>query len=227
VKAAERSFDRLLAKAIPVAAKQLAKYGGAPSFLERYLEEALIEAIGVVDAAAAAQASGRGLVSIPNWDKRLGGFDLRLRFASDPDREALAELKIDDVEHTLWDLFKLASALKMPGVDASYLILARPRHRWNHGDCAALFADRGGPTHWVSAAMFVRWQAAWADLTGPKGGSARPTEVPAEIKTEFIGSAPTEGFEGYEIRCVSVRLIPGTDALPFNGDWPISSTRGR
>jgi hypothetical protein len=220
MKALQQRFDELIAGALPLAGERLSASGGAPSFLERHLEDALIEAIGSVDATARAKATGRGLVSVPNWDRRLGGFDLRLGFSSDPGSEALVETKVDDVEHTLWDLFKLAAALRMPGVDAAYMILARPKHRWDDGDCAALFAEREGPTWWVSEAMFVEWRAAWADLTGPRGGSARPLTVPSKVETAFIGAAAVEGFDGYEIRCVAVRLVPGCGELRFDGAWP-------
>jgi hypothetical protein len=223
VKAHEQRFDQLLAKALPVAGERLTVHRGAPSFLERYLEDALVEAVASVDARSRAKTAGRGLVSIPNWDKRLGGFDLRVRSRS-MSGEALAELKVDDVEHTLWDLFKLAAGLSMPGVDAAYMVLARPARPLRERDCAALFEERPVPTRWVSAAMFAQWRAAWTDLTGPRGGSARPLSVPSEIETEFIGSAPAEGFDGYEIRCVAVRLVPEVEDLRFEGSWPVSPT---
>jgi hypothetical protein len=134
------------------------------------------------------------------------------------------EVKVDDVEHTLWDLFKLAAGLRMPGVEAAYMVLARPARRLRERDCAALFEARQGPTRWVSAAMFAQWRGAWADLTGPRGGSARPLSVPSEIETDFIATTLAKGFDGYEISCVAVRLIPGAEDLRFDGNWPLALT---
>lgn len=212
-----------MADSLADAGECLGAYVGAPSFLERYLEEALVNAIGASPVGASATPTGHGTAAIPNWDRRLGGFDLRVRLEAGLRGEALVETKVDDVEHTLWDLFKVAAGLTMPDVEAGYLVLARLRHRWNDGDCAALFAEGDGPTRWVSAAMFGDWRSAWADLTGPRGGSARPLTVPAEIETHLIGTAPASGFDGYAIRAVAVRLIRGAGDLEFDGSWPTPS----
>jgi hypothetical protein len=218
------AFDQLMCDALPLAAVHLGAHADAPSFLEAYLEEAFVAAVPEARPGASAETSGRSRVSIPDWDRPLGGFDLRVRLDGDEAGEALVEAKVDDVDQSLWDLFKLAAALSLPGVEAAYLLVARHRDRWDDGDCAALFAPAPEPVRWDSAAIFERWRRAWADLL--RGGAARPTSVPSEVETAFVGRAPAAGFERHELRCVAVRLVPGAAALPFAGDWPAPPSPG-
>lgn len=237
------AFDQLMRDAVPRAAAHLGRHADAPSFCEAYLEEALVKAVPEARPGASATTTGRARVSIPNWDRPLGGFDLRVRLgageATDPAgadtskardggdgtsvAEALVEAKVDDVDQSLWDLFKLAAALTLPRVEAAYLLVARHRDRWDDGDCAALFVPGTQPVRWDSAAMFERRRRAWADLL--RGGAARPTSVPSEIETAFVGRAPAAGFERHEVRCVAVRLVPGAGVLSFADDWPAPPPR--
>jgi hypothetical protein len=216
-------FDELFAKALPIAAARLGQHAGASSFLESYLEEALAQALLEIAPGIEVQATGRQRIRVPNWDKELGGFDLRVQLLSEKAGEALIETKIDDIDQTLWDLFKLAAGLTMPGIETGYMVLARHSHRWDDGDCSALFAESNEPARWDSAAMFGDWKAAWADLL--RGGSARPTSIASEVETAFIGRAQVTGFDSYEVRCVAVRLVPDAGLLQFDGDWPVSNAR--
>lgn len=213
-------FDRLMADALPIAATLLEEHAETSSFRETYLEAALMDAITAAAPMAVAEATGRKRIHVPNWDRKLGGFDLRVRLAG-PTDEALIETKVDDVEDTLWDLFKLASGLTLPGVEAGYLVVARQAQCWENGDCAELFAEREGPKRWDSMSMFENWGTAWAELIGPRGGLARPTSVPSEIETAFLGRARAKGFDGYEIRCVAVRLALDAPPMTLNDGWPI------
>jgi hypothetical protein len=213
----QERFDELLAEAVPLAGERLAEHAGG-SFLEKYLEAALKAALVELVPAISVSATGHSRVSVPNWQPKMGGFDLRVRLSDQPEGEALVETKVWDVEQTLWDLFKLAAGLTMPGVGAAYLVLARHGHRWQDGECVELFAEGAGPRRWTSGTFFEDWKAAWTELLG--GGTARPLSAPAEIETAFIASAPAVGFPPYEIRAVAVRLVPGADVLPFDGNWP-------
>lgn len=213
-------FDELIAGALPIASAHLGLYAKGPGFLEEYLEQAFIEGVALAKPGAAARATGNRRVAVPNWDRELGGFDLRIQLGEDDEDEALVEAKVDDVDQTLWDLFKLAAGLLMPRVKAGYLLVACRRDRWGNGDCTPLFAESAQPVRWNSAVMFEEWRAAWAALL--KGGTARPTSVPSEIETAFVGRAPTVGFNSYEIRCVAVRLVPDASVLHFENEWPVS-----
>lgn len=211
-------FDQLVLGVLPLASAHLDLYADARSFREEYLEKAFIEGVALASPGAIARATGHGRVSVPNWDRALGGFDIRLRLPEEDAGEALVECKVDDVDQTLWDLFKLTAALSMPGVKAGYLLVARHRHRWDDGDCTALFTEGSESVRWDSAAMFENWKAAWSALL--KGGAARPISIPSEIETAFVGRAPAKGFDPYEVRCVAVRLVQGADVLRFENDWP-------
>jgi hypothetical protein len=214
--------DRLLADSIPVASSCLKATGQSTSFLERYLEEALVSAFETIAPNAAVEMTGHGRVELPSWDRKLGGFDLTIHPNPDSRQIALLEAKVDDVDQMLWDIHKLASGLELTNVSCAYMVVAREEHKWSEGDCAELFAELSGPRRWGSIQMFERWSGAWRSALS--GGSARPTSVQAELETEFLGRARVDAFPSYEIRCAAVRLVDGSGTLAFDGDWPAPLT---
>jgi hypothetical protein len=216
--AGSKAFDEVFSRAVPLAAKRLTSIGSS-SFREVHIEEAMIDVIEEEFAGFGAERSGAGRVQVPGWDRPLGGFDLRIT-RSGSTSVALVEVKIDNVDQTLWDFFKLAAALTEQDVESAYLLVARLAGSWAHGDCTRLF-DPDSSTRWRAAAMFEAWAGAWRSLL--RGGSARPLSVPAEVATEFIAAKEIRRpFESYELRAVAVRLVEGAARLHFDGDWPES-----
>ena len=63
--------------------------------------------------AAAAEGERGGVV--PGWDPQPGAFDLAV-LDQEQQPLLLTELKLDDVDQTLWDIFKLANTLDLPTV---------------------------------------------------------------------------------------------------------------
>jgi hypothetical protein len=110
-------------------------------------------------------------IMVPDWEPLPGSIDLAVLR-----REELvvaAELKLDDVDQTLWDIYKMASASRMPSVSGAYAVAAAPEKTWSRPlDCVELFLDESSD-EWYSEFLFDEYRKAWAHLL--KGGTARPT----------------------------------------------------
>ncbi len=162
---------------------------------------------------------------IPDWDGdpegKLGGIDLSVRHQPDGDLRYLAELKVDDVQHTLWDLLKLASATQLRGVEAAYLLVAASMRCWDSRKaCVAFFpASPTPPTRWATRELFSTYEHAWRDLL--KGGSARPTRLPQTITTQFVAASAVRAYPGYELRAIAVNPIWADGAFSLSNGWPV------
>ena len=212
--------DRLMRTALAHTDEVLAQWRGATSFLESYLERAIGTAIDA-EAPAEARPTGQARIEVPGWDRKLGGFDLRVALGQ---RELLIETKVDDIEDTLWDLLKLASGLGLAEVAAGYLVVAAKKQRWSsQGDCVDLFHPNGG-RRWRTSELVTRWSRAWGRLVGPHGGSARPLVLPELLETRFIACETVTAFPTYEIRCVGVRRV-GLETVSFVNGWPADTRR--
>ena len=140
----ELDRDQLMTDAAIHAAATV-ELGDRPTFQERYLERALVSAISEY---VAADTRPRERLPVPGWDPQPGDVDLTVRFAAERQPTILAELKVDDIEATLWDLLKLASIVRADPPAHAYLVAAAPPRRWQHAECADLFCDDGDPHVW-------------------------------------------------------------------------------
>lgn len=198
----------------------LARWRGAKSFLESYLERTIVAAIDA-ETSAEARLTGQNRIEVPGWDRKLGGFDLRVALG---ERELLIETKVDDVEDTLWDLLKLAAGLGLAEVAAGYLVVAAKKQRWSsQDDCVELF-HRNGTRRWKTSEIVRRWSRAWGRLVGPHGGAARPLVLPELLETRFIARKTITAFPTYEIRCIGVGRV-GSETVSFVNGWPADSRR--
>lgn len=211
----------LFAEAVREAA---ARIDGGPSvsFREERLERALLGAL-QARVPGDAVVGARRRFAVPDWDPQPGGVDLFvLDGAGTP--AIFAELKIDNIEEALWDLFKVAALASSPSAPAAFLGVAAPARRWRKPevDCAALFpAADGAPQPWSSLALLDRYAAAWRWLL--RGGRARPTAVPATIEVAFVANEPVRAYPGYELRAIEVRAIADDGRVSFDGDWPAAA----
>jgi hypothetical protein len=95
------------------------------------------------------------------------------------ERAANFELKIDDVEWTLWDIYKMVAAAELRTVEAAYLVVAGAPKQWSgKRDCVELFdldySHRGeqiDSVEWYSRFLFSHYERAWEELLG--GGTGR------------------------------------------------------
>lgn len=215
----EAYADQLFRVAVPEAAE---KIGAGPSFREALIEAALVGVFADLDVTATATGHSP-LRDLPGWHGRINRCDLELTLPEETRPTLYAEAKVDDVDQTLWDLFKLASAQAWPWILRGYLVVAATESRWASGrDCCALFTAEPEVQVWKSKDLIERWSEAWRFLLGPNG-HGRPTQVPDRLATRFIAQSPVPAFPGYELRCVAV-IRPGDAGVTELDDagWPLS-----
>jgi hypothetical protein len=208
----------LLERSTEQAAITIDSVGPKPSFLESKIETALLTAIS--ERIPPALLGARKLeFKIPDWTGDLRGVDLYIRDAAGGLCVG-CELKVDDVQWTLWDLFKLINSFALPSVDAAFLVVAARQHIWaSDRPYVPLFDPPPGTAlRWSARDTIELWPSAWEELL--TGGPARPTKVPAEIEVEGIARATVPAYPGYELRTVAVRPAPGSGYLPFRSGWP-------
>ncbi len=149
----------------------------------------------------------------------MGGYDLVVSLGGERDARLVIETKIDNVDETLWDLFKVIAAQSAVGIEDGYLLVAASERIWqSRGDCVELFNPSDGSRSWDSIELFDRWRAAWQHLL--EGGSARPVGVPSHIQTRFLGQAPIPAYPGYALRCIGARATEDAGWIEFEDDWP-------
>jgi hypothetical protein len=172
---------------------------------------------------------GEQNITLENWDRAVGGIDVIARWPDGRPR-FVAELKLRETYWMLWDAYKLLDTFHMDGVEAAYLIVGASAEAWGatYTHCprdrrtTELF-EPGAIEH-SSAELFQTNAHAWYDLL--YGGRARPTRVPARVRTVRVENAPMriDGADGF-LRCVRVESA-SEDWLDFSaawyaGEWPV------
>jgi hypothetical protein len=181
-------FERATAKA----AQLVDASGPKPSFLEARVERAMRRAL-EDDVAAELIGARQTEFTVPGWTSGLGGLDLYIRHPDGTLRVA-AELKVDDVEASLWDLLKLANTFEMQSMEAAFLVVAAERSTWaSRRDCVALLSGQPGSCiRWNTIQMLQEWEGSWRWLL--KNGTARPIHAPATLEVEVISAEPVPAF---------------------------------
>jgi Family of unknown function (DUF6508) len=147
-----------------------------------------------------------------------GGVDVTVRDSSGI-LVAAIELKVENVDETLWDVFKLAATCGWTACAYS-AVIANDRS-WATRDCRELFAL--SPTQHDSRQLLQRNEKAWRDLL--KGSAkARPTMIPATITTEPIVRARLRNEPRYELRVSKISVPLDAGIVAFVGDWPEGMT---
>lgn len=217
------THDELLREATVAAAERVAPL--KDSFLEKYLEEALIEGIGLFEPKALCRATGHFKRAVPHWTGNMRDHDISIWLeAREGPPPVIVETKVYDVDQTLWDLFKLIAAQSQDGIEASYLVVASTTRVWDSTkDCVELFVPSRETRTRRSLDLFEQWAAAWRHLLA--GGPARPLRVPSYIETRFLAQAQVHAFPDYEVRCIGVSAVDDVDWVEFDGDWPAQASK--
>jgi hypothetical protein len=217
--------DDAMRAALERAAASVRPHPMRKSFLERLLEDAVAEEW---TASTGGSAAPRCQLSAAGWNPEPGQTDLVLGLRGDPTPTVIAELKVLDVEETLWDALKLLSVAEHdPRGVRAYLIVATTPKRWRDAEVAALYAppDRDAPEGirgWVTEELLTRWRRSWRHLLG--GGRARPRDLPGRLQTRFLGAYRVPAFPDHELRGVALEPLGAEPRLRFgpNG-WPLSA----
>lgn len=226
--------DSYIADALAFAAAQTQQQPGDKSFLEKRLAEAVVSALTSRFFRPNLVVRDKKLKSciLPGWDPQPGTIDVTV---ITPLREPriVFELKVDDVEWTLWGLYKMVAASTLPTLDAAYLLVAAKTTVWSSKrECVELFDFRYREepegqleeAEWYSRFLFRHWAKAWRDLLG--GGTGRLVWVPKLIWTRAIGRWALPEFPGYELR--AIRTYPSslsTERIDFEHGWPVHDLR--
>jgi hypothetical protein len=158
---------------------------------------------------------------LPEWPNippyRLGGFDLAVRLTGDHDWRYLAELKCDSLWMVLWDLFKLAHASRLPGVEATFLIAIQLEREWSKPvACAELFDD----DVFATRALLERYEARWRNMDG--SSKSRPLTLPQAVELRRVADVPIETPYGpSRLRVASVAPTEGEWIRLDSDCWPL------
>jgi hypothetical protein len=223
------SLDHLVAQALATAATLVHPEPGDKSFLEKRLAHAVATAL-YEPFGEDRVVRDRRLVGgeLPDWSPQPGTIDVAVVTQAYEPRITF-ELKIDHVDQTLWDIYKMVSATMLPTVEAAYVAIAARQSVWaSSGDCVELFdveprEDTGGydPDEWYSRFLFAHHHRAWKDLLA--GGSGRPVRVPDQITIHPLGRWPVPAYPSFELR--AIRVEPGESGwVEFENDWPKAET---
>src|SRR4051794_30755175 len=98
------SRDEVMRRAAERAARDVRRHPIRKSFLEVLLEEALVSAW---RQAPGADVTARVQLRVPGWEPQPGPTDLAFATLGDLRPTAVAEIKVLDVDQTLWDLIKV------------------------------------------------------------------------------------------------------------------------
>ena len=210
--------------AVERAAGDVRRHPVRTSFLEALLEDALVTAWRSYASGDAVKA--RAQLRVPGWEPQPGATDLVFTVAGDRRPTAVAEIKVLDVDQTLWDLIKVMSLLdgESPFL-RGYLIVATTPKRWRDAEVAALYAPpdaaaADGVREWTTRNLVRRWERSWKYLL--EGGRARPRDIPSGLRTTFLGAHPVPTFPQFELRAIAVEPFGDRGRLRFGDDgWPL------
>jgi hypothetical protein len=212
--------DELMRAVILAAAQALQRDSVKTTLLERLLEQALVTTWPMISKGGCADREKRLFAS--DWDPQPHGVDFVASRAEDPEFPTIiAELKIQNVTETMWDLYKMLAVMQENStIRRAYLIVAATS--WN-GPCSELFLPDQERT-WNSEELFTNWRSAWEWLL--EGGAARPKRVPSVVRSTYVAGHVIDAFPGYEVRCVAVEAVRPGGWLEFEGDWPAANPQG-
>jgi hypothetical protein len=150
---------------------------------------------------------------VPGWTPNLGGFDLAVVV---DDSLVVGETKWADrnLHECMWDIFKLASALSVPRVDAAVAVYGAPAKHWQKPEtCARLFENRDVVSRDLILGLPHQWEINLA------GSSAKPLAIPMLVKLRLLATQPGEVLgKSWEVRAISVEGDVGTYHL--TDGWP-------
>ena len=224
------ALDGLVARALQQAALRARPEPADKSFLEKRLVVALREAL-TYFAREELILCDKKLrnCELPGWDPQPGTIDVAI-VNTDLEPRIAFELKVDDIEWTLWDIYKMVSATTLPTVEAAYVVVAGRPGMWaGTRNCVELF-DLDYVTadceEWYSRFLFAEYKRAWNDLLN--GGTGRLHEIPSSIRLTAIGKWTIPSFSPHELRAIRVEAVESArPPVTFAEGWPIPPVHPR
>jgi hypothetical protein len=187
------------------------------SFLERRLERCLAYELEELYAGRVRPNKKLVGVAIPDWEPQPGLLDIAVLDEGGAPW-LVVEIKLDDVDHTIWDIFKLASATRLPSVEAAYMVTAAPAAVWSSSLPAVEFYEARSERAWHSQFVFEQYTSAWAGLL--KGGRGRPSRVPDTLLLTPLLTVAVDAYPGYELRVLRVADLDSEAFIELRDGWP-------
>lgn len=209
-------WDNAIARASWAAAESVTPQAGDTSFLEKRLAAALGEALETERPDVRVSLNKKlGGFDLPHWDPFPGWLDVAVLDHSDQVL-VVAELKLDDIDQTLWDIFKIGAALHVPSVEAGYVIAAAPTSTWESKLEVVELFDAQDQEEWASRYFFEAYEKAWRHLL--RGGTGRPTSVAQTFWITPITRCTVDHYPPYELRAIRIQV--SQEQIALRDAWP-------
>ena len=117
-------LDGVIQRAVTHAASTISL--GPDGRFEGWLERALVDGIRAELGDAAATTAKDNRFDLPGWNPKPYSFDARL-FHADGSLRGAIECKVEKVDETLWDVYKLVAAASVPRFEAGYAVVVGQR----------------------------------------------------------------------------------------------------
>jgi hypothetical protein len=153
-----------------------------------------------------------------DWDPKPAGLDLYVTGEAGNDLLLAAELKLEEIPQSMWDLYKLIAARKLPGHPVGFLVMGAHDSAWLTRPCRELFPTTSGPPVVIDTVQLFRSNRAQyaADL----GYSGRMLSVPTSIRTtSVLAGSRALHYPHLEFRVALVQPEDPTP-IPCTDGWP-------
>lgn len=198
-----------------------ARIAPASSFLERFVDEALCEAI--VSRWTDARVEVRRHLPLVGWERMPESTARRPPTKRESDLHVipprgsvpaiLSEHKIWDLDASLFDVAKLLTFARLDGVASTYLVAGERRELFDtHKPGRALYARTDRSWH-ITELCHGPWKDTW--MKHLLNAGVAPTSLPLDFETTFLAEAPVAGFPDHDLRCVRMEAKPNSDMVEF------------
>lgn len=203
---------RVAALALEKAAASVRPAPDDNGFQERRLEEALVAALRDLTHAEVV-ARRRDRLSVPGWDPQPGAFDVVVN----ADQRVLFEIKIDDIDDSVWDITKLASFASAHPDDCAVVAVAARDAAWaRDAKKAGLYeTPASGDQAWNTPFLFDAYERSFRRALTY---SARPHRLPGTIYLRPLGAWRVPAYAQYELRALTVAALD--HYIDLKDGWP-------
>jgi hypothetical protein len=205
--------------ALPKLKPRVTKHGN-PSLwpLESELAEALADAIGELGVNRGRADTGKRYIE-HDWDPLPGGIDLYVTAEAGSELLIVAELKLEEIPQTMWDLYKAIAARKLPGAPSAFLVVGATGSAWATKPCAELFPEREGRTQEIDTIeLFNSNRKQFAADLEYRG---RMSTVPTSVRSSAVFVGTHEGsYSHLEFRISAVEPADASP-IPCLDGWPL------
>ena len=166
-----------------------------------------------------------GLEAVPvseGWNPAPGNLDLTVERA-DGGLWFAAELKLESINETLWDVFRLTTACTANGAEVGYLVIAAYESSWTKRECRVLFPADDEAWLIPTQVLISRCHRSWRDLLAMPDNKARISVAPRWLELKTLETEyRLADYPHLELRVARVRPM-GTATTAFNlSHWPES-----